>query len=186
MIKSVANKVTSFLFSSDCIDINRYEGELDKYKVFKTSVWIILGVFGMSIVFDKFIHSIVFMSCYKPLSKLCGGYNIDNSREYIFKFLFMYVVTIFIGTTLDNIGLRDIVLLFAVLNWLNICFIVPIRYVNEILSNKKRKKQKFKIISVATLVLLFVVFCSKYYSIYEYSVYGALALFWINMKVTLN
>lgn len=185
MIKSCANKITSFLFYKNYIDSNKYEYEVYLYgfEVLIASILNILVTLTIGLLFDKFIHSIVFLACYCSIRQFSGGYHASNYRKCFFTFALIFLLTIFIGSNFDFIGLKPIILLLSILNWLNICLLSPVEHTNNPLTDNEKNKYKRNAILNTTLVLLFITLSSNCIVTYEYFIYSSLALFWINIMI---
>lgn len=177
MIKSSASKVTSFLYYNNYIDSDKYEYEVYLYG-FESMIALILNTVSillMGILFDRFMHTAVFLLCYYPLRQFTGGYHADTYGKCFLTFVFIYIVTIFISNNLGNEGIKPLIILFSIINWTSICMLSPMDHTNNILEEDEKTKYKKKAILIATLVLLFI-FVSNHYFIYS-----AFSLFWINV-----
>lgn len=185
MIKSCANKITSFLFYKNYIDSNKYEYEVYLYgfEVLIASILNILVTLTMGLLFDKFIHSIVFLACYCPIRQFSGGYHASSYKKCFLTFILVFLLTIFIDSNFDFIGLKPIILLLSILNWLNICLLSPVEHTNNPLTGNEKNKYKRNAILNTTLVLLFITLSSNCIVTYEYFIYSSLALFWINIMI---
>ena len=182
MVKSSANKVTSFLYYNNYIDSDKYDYEVYLYG-FETLIASILNsvtILLIGLLFDRLIHSIVFLTCYCPLRQYAGGYHADTYKKCFFTFVTIFLATIVLANNLGYIGLKYLVLLLSVLNWGGICLLSPVEHVNNPLTKGERIKYKKNARLIATLILLFT-FISK-----EYFIYSALALFWINIMLNVS
>lgn len=75
MIKSLSYKFTNLFVNNEIIDkkdfeIYRYGLETLIYFIVNISVALFIGI-----IFDRFIHTIVFLSCYCTLRQFTGGYH---------------------------------------------------------------------------------------------------------------
>ncbi|MGL4911600.1 MAG: accessory gene regulator ArgB-like protein, partial [Romboutsia sp.] len=135
MIKSSANKVTSFLYYNNYIDSDKYEYEVYMYG-FESMIALMLNTVSillMGLLFDRFIHTAVFLLCYYPLRQFTGGYHADTYRKCFFTFVVIFVATIFIANNLAHVGIRPLVVLFSVINGISICLLSPVDHINKIL-----------------------------------------------------
>lgn len=179
MIKSSANKVTSFLYYNNYIDSEKYEYEVYLYG-FETLIASILNsgvILLIGLLFDRFIHSIVFLACYCPLRQFAGGYHANTYRRCFFTFIGIFLLTIFLANNLENICLRPLIILFSILNWGSICILSPVEHVNNPLTENEKIKYKKNARLITTLIILFIFISKKYF------VYSAFALFWINFMM---
>lgn len=177
MIKSSANKVTSFLYYNDYIDREKYEYEVYLYG-FESLIALTLNLVAILLIgllFDRFMHTVVFLACYCPLRQFTGGYHADTYKKCFFTFLVIFIATIFIANNLVHSGLKPLIILFSALNWISIYLLSPVDHINHILTDTDKIKYKKKAGLIAILVFLFT-FVSK-----NYFIYSAFALFWINI-----
>lgn len=181
MIKFSANKVTSFLFCNNYIDSDRYEYEVYLYG-FEALIALILNsvaILLIGLLFDRFIHSIIFLACYCSLRQYAGGYHADTYNRCFFTFIGIFLVTIFLSNSLENIDLKPLIVLFSVLNWISICLLSPVEHINNPLTDNEKIKYKKKSRLIATLILLFIVISKQYF------IYSTFALFWINLMMNI-
>lgn len=181
MIKSSANKVTSFLYYNNYIDSDKYEYEVYLYG-FESLIALIINLVSILLIgllFDRFMHTVVFLACYCPLRQFTGGYHADSYEKCFFTFVVIFIATIFAANNLVYAGLKYLIRLFSVLNWISICILSPVDHINNILMDTEKAKYKKKAILIATLVLLFI-FVSE-----DYFIYSAFALFWINIMLNM-
>lgn len=177
MIKSSANKVTSFLYYNNYIDSDKYEYEVYLYG-FESIIALTLNIVSILLIgalFDRFIHTVVFLLCYCPLRQFTGGYHADTYEKCFFTFVLIFIATIFVSNNLVHAEIKLLILLFSIINWSSICLLSPVDHINNILEDDEKIKYKKKARLIATLVLLFI-FVSK-----NYFIYSAFSLFWINI-----
>lgn len=75
MFKSLSYRITDILVNNGIIEIDdfeiyRYGFETLIYFIVNISVALLIGI-----IFDRFIHTIVFLSCYCTLRQFTGGYH---------------------------------------------------------------------------------------------------------------
>lgn len=177
MIKSSANKVTSFLYYNNYIDSDKYEYEVYLYG-FESMIALILNIVSILLIgllFDKFMHTIIFLICYYPLRRFTGGYHADTYEKCFLTFVAIFITTILIANNLGHVGLKPLIILLSVINWVVIWLLSPVDHVNNILDNEEKTKYKKKARLIATVVLLFISISNNYY------IYSAFSLFWINI-----
>lgn len=179
MIKSSANKVTSFLYYNNYIDSDKYDYEVYLYG-FESIISLILNtasILLIGLLFDRFMHTVVFLLCYYPLRQFTGGYHADTYEKCFFTFVIIFMATILISNNLIYVGLKPLIILFSVLNWISIYLLSPVQHFNNPLDDTERVKYKKKARLIATSVLLFIFVSKNYY------IYSAFALFWINIML---
>ena len=112
MIKSSANKVTSFLYCNNYIDSAKYDYEVYLYgfEILVASILNSVAILLIGLLFDRFIHSVVFLICYCPLRQFAGGYHADTYKRCFFIFICIFLLTIFLSNNLGNIGLRHLII----------------------------------------------------------------------------
>ena len=181
MIKSSANKVTSFLYYNKYIDSDKYDYEVYLYgfEALIASILNSVAILLIGLLFDRFIDSIVFLACYCPLRQYSGGYHADTYKRCFFTFICIFLATIFLENNLGNIDLKPLIVLFSVLNLLSICMLSPVEHINNPLTYNEKIKYKRRARLIATLVFLFIVMSKEYFT------YSAFALFWINIMMNI-
>ncbi len=181
MIKSSANKVTSFLYCNNYIDSAKYDYEVYLYgfEILVASILNSVAILLIGLLFDRFIHSVVFLICYCPLRQFAGGYHADTYKRCFFIFICIFLLTIFLSNNLGNIGLRHLIILFSTLNCISICILSPVEHVNNPLTDVERIKYKKNTRLITILIFLFIVINKNYF------IYSAFALFWINIMMNI-
>lgn len=177
MIKSSANKVTSFLYYNNYIDSDKYEYEVYLYG-FESMIALILNIVSILLIgllFDKFMHTIIFLICYYPLRRFTGGYHADTYEKCFLTFVAIFITTILIANNLGHGGLKPLIILFSVINWVGIWLLSPVDHVNNILIDEEKTKYKKKARFIATVILVFICISKNYF------IYSAFSLFWINI-----
>lgn len=181
MVKSSANKVTSFLYYNNYIDSDKYDYEVYLYG-FESLIAVILNIISIlliGLVFDRFMHTIVFLACYCPLRQFTGGYHADTYEKCFFTFVIIFIGTILIANNLSDIGLKPLIILFSVLNWISICLLSPVQHFNKPLTDIEKIKYKKNARLISSVVLLFILVSKNYF------IYSAFALFWINIMLNM-
>ncbi|GAA0106761.1 accessory gene regulator B family protein [Paraclostridium sordellii] len=179
MIKSSANKATSFLYYNNYIDSDKYDYEVYLYgfEILIASILNSVAILGIGLLFDRFLYSIVFLACYCPLRQFAGGYHADTYKRCFFTFVFIFLLTIFLAEGLNHTELKPLIILFSILNWGSICLLSPVEHINNPLTDIERIKYKKNARLIATIILLFIAISNKYF------IYSAFALFWINIML---
>lgn len=102
MFKNLSYKFANLLIKNkvienDDFEIYRYGFETLIYFIVNISVALFIGI-----VFDRFIHTIIFLCCYCTLRQFTGGYHARNYTECTLTFAVIYLMTIFIIPELYN------------------------------------------------------------------------------------
>lgn len=182
MIKSSANKVASFLYYNDYIDKEKYEYEVYLYG-FESLIALTLNLVSILLIgllFNRFMHTVVFLACYCPLRKFTGGYSDDTYKKCFLKSLVVFIITILIANDLANIDIKPLIVLFSALNWISIYMLSPVDDINHTLTDTEKIKYKKNARLIAILVFLFTFVSEKYF------IYSALSLFWINIFLNIS
>ena len=102
MFKSLSYRITDILVNNGIIEIDdfeiyRYGFETLIYFIVNISVALLIGI-----IFDRFIHTIVFLSCYCTLRQFTGGYHAKNYTECTLTFAAIYLITIFVANNIND------------------------------------------------------------------------------------
>jgi accessory gene regulator B len=186
MIKFLSDKITCYLEENKLI--NSEDNEVCSYglEVLISSLTNSVIILILGIILNKFIQTVVFVSCYCYIRQFAGGYHANSHGKCIFTFLCMYLITILVIGNINYIPLKFVIIAISILNWLSIYLLVPVEHVNNPLNNSEVVKNK-KIARIrVTLFLLFIVIGAQFQGVYEYILYSSLALFWINFMLILQ
>lgn len=186
MIKSLSNKITSFLVCNNSID--NEDSEICSYglEVLISSLINLVIVLFIGFILAKFIQTVVFVACYCSIRQFSGGYHASSHWKCIFTFLCMYIVTVFIVGNMDSIYLKSEVLLIGGLNWISIFILVPVEHINNPLSDIEKIKNRKSARVIATLILVGILLGICLDSVYEYAIYSVLAICWVNFMLILK
>ncbi|MGL5716597.1 MAG: accessory gene regulator ArgB-like protein [Paraclostridium sp.] len=186
MIKSISNRITSFLVCNKSIE--NEDSEVCSYglEILISSLINLVVVLILGVIFRKFIQTVVFVICYCSIRQYSGGYHANTHIKCIFTFLCMYLVTVFVSGEIDSVYLKSIVVLIGALNWLNIYLLVPVEHINNPLSDFEKDKNKKNARIISTLILICMLIGASIGYTYEYIIYGVLALCWVNFMLILQ
>lgn len=95
MFKRLSYKFANILVNNEIVEsedfeIYRYGFETLIYFIVNISVALFIGI-----IFDRFIHTVIFLSCYCTLRQFTGGYHARNYKECTLTFAVIYLITIF-------------------------------------------------------------------------------------------
>ncbi|CEN76367.1 accessory gene regulator protein B [[Clostridium] sordellii] len=187
MIKSYANKVTSFLVDNNYVDSYKYEYDVYLYgfEILIASMINVITTLIIGLLFNKFIYSVIFLACYCPLRQFSGGYHANSYLKCCLTFVVIFIITIFIANNINNIDFRHILLIFSIFNFLSISILGPIEHINNPITDIERNKYKRNSKLISTIITIFITVSSGFKITYEFSIYSSLALFWINIMMVL-
>ena len=154
MIETLAKKITTKFIDHKIIKSD--EREIYNY-CFETTVVILLSyslVFILSMIFNEFMSTLIFILSFSSFRKVCGGYHADNYLKCGIMSLASYLFLIFIIKKLNIIF--EISTLTLVIGALTIMFLSPIQDDNKPFTDKQYKR--FKIISKSLAAILIIVF----------------------------
>lgn len=176
MIKSLSYKFANTLAKNEIIENEEFE--IYRYG-FETLIYFIVNIgiaLFIGIIFDRFIHTIIFLSCYCSLRQFTGGYHARNYTECTLTFVVIYLITIFTANNIDIDKHRYLLILLSILSTFVIYKLSPLEHRNKPLNDNERKNYKritIKIIGIITsifiLSLIFDVFM-------EYIIYSLFAI----------
>lgn len=154
MIDTLAKKITTKFIDQKIIKSD--EREIYNY-CFETTIVILLSynlLFILSMIFNEFMSTLIFILSFSSFRKVCGGYHADNYLKCGIMSLASYLFLIFIIKKLNIIF--EISTLTLVLGALTIMFLSPIQDDNKPFTDKQYKR--FKIISKGLAAILIIVF----------------------------
>ena len=185
MIKSCAEKVTSFLVCNETIESDEFEIYVYGFETLIAFIVNISVILAISMVFDKFRQTILFLSCYCPIRQFSGGYHADNYKKCLGIFVKIYLINISIISFISNRNLDGIIIIGTLISYLGIWRLAPIEHRNNPLSKKEINHYK-KIVRILTsIVLLLVGMGIRIDAVYEYTLYISSAIVWIYIMLKL-
>lgn len=154
MIDNLAKKITTKFIDHKIIKSD--DREIYNY-CFETTIVILLSyslLFILSMIFNEFMSTLIFIISFSSFRKVCGGYHADNYLKCGIMSLASYLFLIFTIKKLNIIF--EISTLTLVLGALTIMFLSPIQDDNKPFTDKQYKR--FKIISKGLAAILIIVF----------------------------
>ena len=178
MIQTFAKKITTIFINKKIIKSE--EREIYNYCFETTIVSLIshITLFVLSILFNEFCCSIIFLITFSIFRKICGGYHATNYIKCTIMSLSSYLVLILILKKLNVVF--DMFFFLLIIGLLIILVFSPIQDDNKTFTEKQNKR--FKIISkslAAILIILFMIlrlyqspnlFVNKYYFSFCYGI----------------
>lgn len=184
MFKKISNKITNILVNNNIIELKdfeiyRYGFETLVYFIINISIALLIGI-----IFNKFVHTVIFLSCYCTLRQFTGGYHARNYLECTLTFSFVYLLIILLPNELicEKHLFRLIIML--IISIIIIYKRAPLEDTNKKLNQSEiryYKKVAIKLaIFLSTIFILSLIFnFFKSYIIYIYFAIILIAIFLI-------
>ena len=139
MFKSLSYKFANLLVKNEVIEnedfeIYRYGFETLIYFIVNISVALFIGA-----IFNRLIHTIIFLSCYCTLRQFTGGYHARNYTECTLTFVVIYLITIFVANNIDIDKYKYLLIVFLIFSILIIYKLAPLEHRNKLLSSTEKK-----------------------------------------------
>lgn len=161
MIKSCADKITSFLICSNTIDKDEEKIYSYGFEVMIAFIVNIVVILSIGCYLDLFLETILFLICYCSIRQFAGGYHAESYRNCLFVFIVLYLSNSFIVERLIYNKLQYLIMGFALISYIGISIISPLEHRNNPLSKNERKKYKNIVIYWTGLIF----FCTTIASI---------------------
>lgn len=176
MIKSLSYKFTNLLVNNEIIkkedfEIYRYGFETLIYFIVNISVALFIGI-----IFDRFIHTIVFLSCYCTLRQFTGGYHARNYTECTLTFVMIYLITIFADNNIDIDRHKYILILLMVISVFIIYKLSPLEHRNKPLSENEKNHYKIVAMKIVSIICAIFVLSMMSNIFIEYFIYSLFAI----------
>ena len=178
MFKSLSNKFANSLVKNGVIEnedfeIYRYGFETLVYFIVNISVALFIGI-----VFDRFIHTIIFLSCYCSLRQFTGGYHARNYTECTLTFVVIYLMTIFIANSTDIDKYMYLLILLIIFSIRTIYKLAPLEHRNKPLSKNEKENYRETIKKILFIILGIIIFCIMINSVQQYMIYATASIYW--------
>ncbi|MCM1285695.1 MAG: accessory gene regulator B family protein [Acetobacter sp.] len=154
MIKDFAEKITTTFINKKIIKSE--DREIYNYCFETTIVTLIsyISLFVLSIIFNEFICSTIFLITFAILRKICGGYHADNYIKCTIMSLASYLFMILIIKKFSIIFSN--IILISIIGLIIIFLLSPMQDKNKPFTEKQNKR--FKIISKSLAAILIILF----------------------------
>lgn len=182
----LANKITLILINHEIIEkedaeVYRYGFEMLIYFTVNLLITLLIGIY-----FNRFIHTLLFLSCYCTLRQFTGGYHADSYTECTLTFTLIYLVTIFLTNNLEVDNMKIPLLILLIISLIIIYRFAPLEHRNKPLSGEEKKQYKGVAITLAKGIssligigLLFDIFTT-------YIFYLLFSMIWIAILLVLG
>lgn len=178
MFKSLSHKFANILVENKVIEngdfeIYRYGFETLTYFIVNISVALFIGV-----IFDMFIHTIIFLSCYCTLRQFTGGYHARNYTECTLNFVCMYLLTIIIVNNINMDKYKYLLILLMMISIFIIYKLAPLEHRNKPLSEIEKNKYRYISIKIAFVAGSIFTFYIMMNVLVEYFIFILFAMIW--------
>ncbi len=156
MIETLVKKMTNKFINSNII---KFADREIYYYCFETTIVILLCyslLFILSIIFNEFVSSLIFIFSFSSFRKVCGGYHANNYLKCGVMSLASYLFLILIIKKINVIF--EVSTIALIIGAITIILLSPIQDDNKPFT--ENQKRRFKLISrslAAILILVFVV-----------------------------
>lgn len=130
------------------------------YKIFTKYLTFLIIIIPLSLLFNIFIETIVFLAVFISLRQYLGGIHIDNSFLCMFFSIIISLLIPIIARLLKNINLPSFIIVF-IISEISILILGPIDHKNKRLSSIEKKYFKRK--SFLIILLYFFICCFLYF-----------------------
>ncbi|MGL5693618.1 MAG: accessory gene regulator ArgB-like protein [Peptostreptococcaceae bacterium] len=179
MFKDLSYKITDELVMNEIIEkddfeIYRYGFEALIYFIVNISVALTIGI-----IFNRVIHTIIFLSCYCTLRQFTGGYHAKNYLECTLTFVAIYLITILIANNIDVDRDKYLLIVMLTISIFIIYKLAPLDNRNKPLSDNEKIHYKKVAMKIATVISMIVVVCIVSNIFMKYIIYSIFAITWI-------
>ncbi|MDY3000183.1 accessory gene regulator B family protein [Romboutsia timonensis] len=186
MFKSLSYKFANLLVKNEVIEnedfeIYRYGFETLIYFIVNISVALFIGA-----IFNRLIHTIIFLSCYCTLRQFTGGYHARNYTECTLTFVVIYLITIFVANNIDIDKYKYLLIVFLIFSILIIYKLAPLEHRNKPLSSTEKKyyrKIAIKIVFITGSIFILSIIFNFFI---KYFIYLLLSIIWISILLILG
>ncbi|WP_024621911.1 accessory gene regulator ArgB-like protein [Metaclostridioides mangenotii] len=186
MVKSSANKITTYLISKETIDSEDYE--LYQY-AFETIVAFIIQmsvILAIGYMFGRFIETVIFLAFYCPIRQFSGGFHAENYRRCLLVFMILYITNIYIVDKLISLHTNIPMIVITLISYIGISFLAPQEHRHNPLSEKERKSYKRIVMYICSFLLLLIILGINLTITYEYSMYASSVIVCIFIMLVLG
>lgn len=154
MIETLAKRITNKFVENRII--NPEDNEIYNYCFETTIVSLIshFSLFVLSILFNEFVCSIIFLISFSIFRKICGGYHADNYTKCSIMSLLSYLAMILIIKKINIIFCSNFYIF--IIGLIIVFLLSPIQDKNKPFTEKQYKR--FKIISKSLATILIILF----------------------------
>lgn len=173
--------VKNELIENDDFEIYRYGFETLIYFIVNISVALCIGI-----IFDRFIHTIIFLSCYCTLRQFTGGYHARNYVECTLTFVVIYISTIFVANNIVIDKYKYLLILLMIISSFFIYKLAPLDHRNKPLNEYEKKNYNSIAIKIVLIVSSIFISSTLFNIFKEYIIYSLLAIIWVSILLILG
>lgn len=186
MFKRLSYKFANILINNEVIENDDFE--IYRYG-FETLIYFIVNILVallIGIIFDRFVHTIIFLSCYCTLRQFTGGYHARNYTECTLTFIAIYLITIFIANNIDIDNYKYLLILLMIVSIFIIYKLSPLEHRNKPLSEYEKKNYK-KVVVKLTIFISGIVIISLVFNIFEkHMIYSLFSMVWTSILLIIG
>lgn len=186
MVKSCSSKITSFLICNEIINEKEYDLYLYAFETLTAFIVNITVILFVGYMFNRFLETVLFLSCYCPIRQFSGGYHAENYRRCLLIFISIYICNIYFLDILMLKELDSVITMLIAISYTGIFICAPLEHRHNPLSEKEiynyKKVVRYLISVVAAISLIGI----NLDLIYDYSVYLASSIIIIFIMLILG
>lgn len=185
-MKNLSYKFANLLVKNDIIKNDDFE--IYRYG-FEILIYFLLNIFiafFIGIIFDKFIHTIIFLSCYCTLRQFTGGYHAKNYIECALSFAIIYLLTIFMANNINPYNHKFLLILSMIISTLIIYKLAPLEHRNKPLTENEKHIYKVRSITIVSVISAIFLLSITFNIFVNYFLYSLFAVMWISILLVLG
>ncbi|AYD22919.1 accessory gene regulator B family protein [Clostridioides difficile] len=183
MFKRLSYKFANILVNNEIVESEDFE--IYRYG-FETLIYFIVNILValfIGIIFDRFIHTVIFLSCYCTLRQFTGGYHARNYKECTLTFAVIYLITIFSANNIDINKYRYLLVLLMIISILTIYKLAPLEHRNKPLSESEKKHYRKTVQKILFVIICLIILCKILNIFQQYVIYAIISIYWIAILI---
>ncbi|MBZ0746082.1 accessory gene regulator B family protein, partial [Clostridioides difficile] len=179
MFKRLSYKFANILVNNEIVESEDFE--IYRYG-FETLIYFIVNILValfIGIIFDRFIHTVIFLSCYCTLRQFTGGYHARNYKECTLTFAVIYLITIFSANNIDINKYKYLLVLLMIISILTIYKLAPLEHRNKPLSESEKKHYRKTVQKILFVIICLIILCKILNIFQQYVIYAIISIYWI-------
>ncbi|MCR1954715.1 accessory gene regulator B family protein [Clostridioides mangenotii] len=186
MVKSYANKMTTYLVDNKKIENNDYELYSYAFEVLISSIGNFIIILIIGALFNRFTETLLFLVFYCPIRQFAGGFHAESYTKCLLFFLSIYIANILIIDKLIRLEVTTPILALAFISYIGMLFLVPQEHRYNPLSIEEKKKYKEIVKYLSTILLVISIIGINLSLTYEYGIYLSSVIIWIFIMLILG